>query len=168
MMRTSTSASVSATSASSPACSIRRAAMIGAKISDGRRASYLRGVCSSSSSGSAGGNSAGGSKSGGVGKRGERGGRAKQPGLFEVQVVTPPPRSLGIYALPPLTHNGEEINVDGLDFVVTALVVQFKLERGKYVRNHNRLDVQPTGRWLLNQQLDSLLKSKLKPDGKQD
>ena len=33
------------------------------------------------------------------------------PGLFEISVATPPPRSLGIYALPPLTHNGEEIEV---------------------------------------------------------
>ncbi len=31
--------------------------------------------------------------------------------------VTPPPRSLGIYALPPLTHNGEQIEVDGQEFV---------------------------------------------------
>lgn len=35
----------------------------------------------------------------------------RTPGVFEVQIATPPPRSLGIYALPPLTHNGEEIEV---------------------------------------------------------
>ncbi|GFH05920.1 uncharacterized protein HaLaN_00464, partial [Haematococcus lacustris] len=40
--------------------------------------------------------------------------RARQPGLFE---VTPPPKSLGIYALPPLTHTGEEIEVDGQGYV---------------------------------------------------
>lgn len=27
------------------------------------------------------------------------------------------------------------------------------------MRDHNRLDVLPTGRWLLNQQLESLLKA---------
>ncbi len=118
--------------------------------------------------------------------------------------VTPPPRSLGIFALPPLTHNGEEIEVDGQGFVVTSVVVQMKLNKvcatalhtisdwqvgedtmrrgieataalcvmmcarahgthfcwctqGKYVRDHSRLDVQPTGRYFLNLSLDNLL-----------
>eukprot|EP00195_Chlamydomonas_chlamydogama_P015270 CAMPEP_0202892960 /NCGR_PEP_ID=MMETSP1392-20130828/2628_1 /ASSEMBLY_ACC=CAM_ASM_000868 /TAXON_ID=225041 /ORGANISM="Chlamydomonas chlamydogama, Strain SAG 11-48b" /LENGTH=145 /DNA_ID=CAMNT_0049577109 /DNA_START=120 /DNA_END=557 /DNA_ORIENTATION=- len=95
--------------------------------------------------------------------------KARQPGLFEIKVVTPPPRSLGIYALPPLTHNGEEIEVDGAGYVVTSVVVQYKLLKGKYVRDHNRLEVQPTGRWLLNQQLDQLLRAKyVGPTGLQD
>jgi hypothetical protein len=91
--------------------------------------------------------------------KGGRGGKAKAPGLFEISVATPPPRSLGIYALPPLTHNGEEIEVEGAGYVVTSVVVQFKLRQGKYVREHNKLEVLPTGRWLLNLQLESLLKA---------
>lgn len=35
--------------------------------------------------------------------------KARKPGLFEIKVMTPPPASLGIYALPPNTHNGEEV-----------------------------------------------------------
>lgn len=91
-------------------------------------------------------------------------------GLFEVQVVTPPKESLGIHALPPDTHNGDQINIDGKvspatpsqklsprfllhlplticarcaqDFVVSSLVLQYKLVGGRYQRDHNRLDVQ--------------------------
>eukprot|EP00197_Chlamydomonas_leiostraca_P012811 CAMPEP_0202861404 /NCGR_PEP_ID=MMETSP1391-20130828/2817_1 /ASSEMBLY_ACC=CAM_ASM_000867 /TAXON_ID=1034604 /ORGANISM="Chlamydomonas leiostraca, Strain SAG 11-49" /LENGTH=134 /DNA_ID=CAMNT_0049540791 /DNA_START=98 /DNA_END=502 /DNA_ORIENTATION=- len=95
--------------------------------------------------------------------------RARAPGLFEVKVVTPPPRSLGIYALPPLTHNGEEIDIDGQGYVVTSMVVQYKLNKGRYVRDHSRLDVTPTGRYFLNLQLDSLLRAKyVGPTGPQD
>lgn len=53
--------------------------------------------------------------------------QARQPGLFEIKVTTPPPRSLGIYALPPLTHTGEEIEIDGQGYIVTALNVHFRL-----------------------------------------
>ncbi|PNW75053.1 hypothetical protein CHLRE_12g498700v5 [Chlamydomonas reinhardtii] len=95
--------------------------------------------------------------------------RAKQPGLYEVQVVTPPPRSLGIYALPPNTQCGEEIDVEGQGYVVTTVVLQYKLRGGKYVRHHNRLDVQPTGRWLVNQMLENLIKARyVGPTGSQD
>jgi hypothetical protein len=58
-----------------------------------------------------------------------------------------------VYALPPLTHNGEHIEIDGHGYVVTGLVLQYKLQRGRYVREHSRLEVQPTGRWLLNMML---------------
>ncbi|KAG2451376.1 hypothetical protein HYH02_003978 [Chlamydomonas schloesseri] len=95
--------------------------------------------------------------------------KAKQPGLYEVQVVTPPPRSLGIYALPPNTQCGEEIDVEGQGYVVTTVVLQYKLRGGKYVRDHNRLDVQPTGRWLVNQMLENLIKARyVGPTGSQD
>lgn len=33
----------------------------------------------------------------------------------------------------------------------------YRLERGKYVRAHTRLDVQSTGRYLINRYLDGLL-----------
>jgi len=86
-----------------------------------------------------------------------------------VKVVTPPPRSLGIYALPPHTHNGEEIEIDGQGYVVTSLVLQYKLVKGKYVREHNRLDVQPTSRYFLNIMLDNLVQAKyIGPTGSQD
>ena len=34
-------------------------------------------------------------------------------GLFEVKDVSPPPRVLGIHSLPPDTHNGDQIEVEG-------------------------------------------------------
>ena len=34
-------------------------------------------------------------------------------GLFEVKDVSPPPRTLGIHSLPPDTHNGDQIEVEG-------------------------------------------------------
>lgn len=95
--------------------------------------------------------------------------KARQPGFFEVTVVTPPPRSLGIYALPPNTHNGEEIEIDGHGYVVTSLVLQYKLVKGKYVRDHHKLEVQPTGRYFLNIMLDTLIKARyVGPTGNQD
>lgn len=76
--------------------------------------------------------------------------------MFEVQLINPPPRSLGIFALPPNTHNGEEvrallalpaaaalaaaggsvadacaavvqIEIDGQGYVVTSLVLRYKV-----------------------------------------
>ena len=34
-------------------------------------------------------------------------------GMFEVKDVSPPPRILGIHSLPPDTHNGDQIEVEG-------------------------------------------------------
>ncbi|PNH09597.1 hypothetical protein TSOC_003755, partial [Tetrabaena socialis] len=95
--------------------------------------------------------------------------KAKQPGLYEVRIATPPPRSLGIYALPPNTQCGEQIDVEGASYVVTTVVLQYKLRGGRYVREHNRLEVQPTGRWLVNQMLNNLVQARyVGPTGKQD
>ncbi|MEW5312979.1 MAG: hypothetical protein WDW38_004575 [Sanguina aurantia] len=107
-----------------------------------------------SASKNSGGNS---SSSGGRGedKKGVR--RARADGHYEVQVVTPPARSLGIFLLPPNTHNGEEIEILGDAYVVTCTCIMFKLAGGKYVRDHSRLDVQPTSRYILNAMLDDLI-----------
>lgn len=83
--------------------------------------------------------------------------------------MTPPPKSLGIYALPWNTHNGEEIEIDGQGYVVTSLVLQYKLVKGKYVRDHNKLEVQPTGRYFLNMMLENLISARyIGPTGDQD
>ena len=116
------------------------------------------------------------------------------PGVFEVQRINPPPKSLGIHNLPADTHNGDQITVEdevsrnllintsadwwGLpwcmcaacapvradslcaamqDFVVTSLVLQYKLVGGRYQRDHNRLEVQQTSRYFVNLYYDSLL-----------
>lgn len=70
--------------------------------------------CSASSpSSSSGGSGQGEPRSGKTNRHGlgRKAGKARQPGLFEISIVAPPPRSLGIFALPPLTHNGEMIEV---------------------------------------------------------
>ncbi|KIY98222.1 hypothetical protein MNEG_9742 [Monoraphidium neglectum] len=109
-----------------------------------------------------------GSSNSGLPKR-QRGRKAKQPGVFEVRVITPPPRSLGVYELPPLTHNGEEVVIDGEGYVVQRLVLNYKLRGGKYYRDHNALEVTPTGRFFTELMLDNLMKARyLGPTGPQD
>lgn len=93
---------------------------------------------------------------GGSGRHGGRRRKARVPGLFEVHDVSPPPRSLGIHALPPNTHNGDQIEVEGSAFLVQAVVMQYKLVRGKYRRDHARLEVQNTGRMLANLYLEEM------------
>ncbi|PRW51179.1 hypothetical protein C2E21_5649 [Chlorella sorokiniana] len=76
--------------------------------------------------------------------------------MFEIQDISPPPRSLGIHALPPSTHNGDLIEVEGSAYVVQSVVMQYKLVRGRYKRDHARLEVQGTGRMLANLFLEEL------------
>jgi len=76
--------------------------------------------------------------------------------MYEVEIITPPPRSLGIHALEPNTGCGDEVEVEGHSFVVRSVVLKYRLERGKYVRDHNRLEVMPTSRFFLNKMLESL------------
>lgn len=93
---------------------------------------------------------------GGDGSR-KRRRRANKPGHFEVRVITPPQRSLGVHCLPTNPHCGEQIEVDGKDYVVSSVVVRYIREGGKYKRHHNSLEVQSTSRFFLNQMLESLL-----------
>lgn len=93
--------------------------------------------------------------SGGKGQRR----RAGKPGLFEVKDVSPPPRTLGIHSLPPDTHNGDQIEVEGQDYVVDSVILHYKLVGGKYQRDHNQLAVQSTSRYFLNKYLDHMYKT---------
>lgn len=72
-------------------------------------------------------------------------------------MITPPPRSLGVHLLEQNMQNGDTLNVDGEDYVVTTVVSQYRLSAGKYRKEHNRLDVQPLSRWLLNGYLTNIL-----------
>ncbi len=52
--------------------------------------------------------------------------------------------------------------------ILTPLRQHVRLQ-GRYVRDHSRLDVTPTGRWLLNMSLENLLRAKyIGPPGPQD
>ncbi|KAL3147981.1 hypothetical protein ABBQ38_014276 [Trebouxia sp. C0009 RCD-2024] len=82
--------------------------------------------------------------------------RAGKPGLFEVKDVSPPPRVLGIHSLPPDTHNGDQIEVEGQDYVVDSVMFHYKLVGGKYQRDHNQLAVHSTSRFFLNKYLNQM------------
>jgi hypothetical protein len=43
------------------------------------------------------------------------------------QVISPPQRTLGVHALPPDTHNGDLIEVEGHNYIVESVVLQYKL-----------------------------------------
>jgi len=85
----------------------------------------------SSNSSSGGKNSSSGDSGSGNGPKRHRHRKAKQPGIFEVRVSTPPPRSLGVFELPPLTHTGDEVVIDGEGYVVQRLVLHYKLRGGE-------------------------------------
>lgn len=83
--------------------------------------------------------------------------KAREPGEYEVRVVTPPPQSLGVHLLDANMQNGDTLTLADTDYVVTTVVSQYKLAGGKYRKEHNRLDVQPMSRWLLNTYLNTML-----------
>lgn len=64
--------------------------------------------------------------------------RAREPGMYEVRVVSPPPRSLGVHVLPVNTQCGDLVSIEESDYVVTTVVAQYRFERGRYVKEHNR------------------------------
>jgi hypothetical protein len=45
------------------------------------------------------------------------------------------------------------------DYVVSGVVLQYKLVRGRYEREHNRLEVLSTGRYITNAWLQHLMDS---------
>jgi hypothetical protein len=62
------------------------------------------------------------------------------------------------------------LQIRGQEFIVTALVLNFKLQNGKYVKDHSKLEVLRTGRFLYNEFLSSMME--VSPEngdvGKQD
>ncbi len=76
---------------------------------------------------------------------------------FQVMDISPPPESLGVHCLPPNTTNGDQIEIDGQSFIVEKTRVRWKLRAGRYVRDHQGLDVLGTSRYLSNMFLNGLL-----------
>lgn len=76
---------------------------------------------------------------------------------FQVMDISPPPESLGVHCLPPNTTNGDHIEIDGQSFIVEKTRVRWKLRAGRYVRDHQGLDVLGTSRYLSNMFLNGLL-----------
>ena len=49
------------------------------------------------------------------------------------------------------------LQIEGQEYIVTALVLRYKLTRGRYVRDHNKLEVLRTGRYLYNEYLSNMM-----------
>lgn len=81
-----------------------------------------------------------------------------RPGLFDVVDATPPrPRSLGTHPLPPDTHNGDRIELDGVGaFVVRGVVLNWRLQGGRYRRAGATVEVASQGRFLAENFLEGL------------
>ena len=78
--------------------------------------------------------------------------------VFDVLVATPPPRSLGAHPLPPDTHNGDRIEVEGEGaFVVRGVVLNYRLVGGRYVKAGATLEVASQGRFLVEKFLEGLV-----------
>ncbi|KAK3262049.1 hypothetical protein CYMTET_29079 [Cymbomonas tetramitiformis] len=90
--------------------------------------------------------------------------KERGPTTYEVRLVTPPPKSLGLHPLPYNTQNGEVVNVKGQEFVVCGVCYQYKLCRGKYRKDNTRLDVLTPSRYILNLHLDGLFDSDESPE----
>ena len=77
--------------------------------------------------------------------KGENDGSDNKPKkmLYEVKVVTPPERSLGPHMLPKNTHCGDTIELNNNKYyVVDRVCTHYRLEYGKYRRDHTGLYVQ--------------------------
>lgn len=62
------------------------------------------------------------------------------------------------------------MQIEGKEYVVTSLVLQYKLQRGRYVREHSKLQVLATGRFFYNEYLSAMMDKSPKDGdtGKQD
>ncbi|XP_020578694.1 uncharacterized protein LOC110023555 [Phalaenopsis equestris] len=76
---------------------------------------------------------------------------------FRVVEITPPPRNLGVRRLPSNIHCGESVTIEGQPYTVSAVIHRYQLRRGKYEPRESRVDVQLTGRYILNLYLENLL-----------
>jgi len=91
-------------------------------------------------------------------------GRRSNPSHFQVLDISPPPESLGVHCLPPNTTNGDHIEIDGQSYIVEKTRIRWKLSGGRYVRDHKRLDVLGTSRYLSNMFLNGLLEKEHSTD----
>ncbi|KAL0902834.1 hypothetical protein M5K25_014129 [Dendrobium thyrsiflorum] len=76
---------------------------------------------------------------------------------FKVVEITPPPKNLGVRCLPSNIHCGESVTIEGQAYTVSAVIHRYQLRKGKYEPRERRIDVQSTGRYILNLYLENLL-----------
>jgi len=90
--------------------------------------------------------------------------RSKQDRVdpYEVKLISPPAKSLGMHLLPHNTQCGETVEVQDQAYIVSRVTYVYKLSKGKYARSSTRLDVTATGRYIINRYLNDLLDAKPK------
>ncbi|MQM12021.1 hypothetical protein Taro_044933 [Colocasia esculenta] len=76
---------------------------------------------------------------------------------YKVVEITPPPTDLGVRCFPSNMHCGESVTIEGQAYTVSAVTHRYQLRKGKYEPREKRLDVQSTGRYILNLYLEELL-----------
>ncbi|XP_010248633.1 PREDICTED: uncharacterized protein LOC104591487 [Nelumbo nucifera] len=76
---------------------------------------------------------------------------------YKVIEITPPPKNLGIRCFPSNIHCGESVTIEGQAYTISAVIHRYQLRKGKYEPSEKRLDVQSTGRYILNMYLENLL-----------
>ncbi|XP_043703759.1 uncharacterized protein LOC122653869 [Telopea speciosissima] len=76
---------------------------------------------------------------------------------YKVIEITPPPKNLGVRCFPPNMQCGESVTIEGQAYTVSAVIHRYQLRKGKYEPSEKRLDVQSTGRYILNLYLENLL-----------
>ncbi|GLJ16461.1 hypothetical protein SUGI_0280260 [Cryptomeria japonica] len=76
---------------------------------------------------------------------------------YKVIDVTPPSRNLGVRCFPSNMQCGECVTIEDKAYIVSAVTYRYQLRKGKYEPSEKRLDVQSTGRYLLNNYLEMLL-----------
>ncbi|KAK8953920.1 hypothetical protein KSP39_PZI002544 [Platanthera zijinensis] len=76
---------------------------------------------------------------------------------FSLVVVRPEYKNEGGRSGPTDIHCGESVAIEGQDYTVSAVVHRYQLRRGKYEPRERGIDVQSTGRYILNLYLENLL-----------
>ncbi|XP_078428619.1 uncharacterized protein LOC144700910 [Wolffia australiana] len=76
---------------------------------------------------------------------------------YKVVEITPPPTDLGVRCFPSNMQCGESVTIEGQTYTISAVTHRYQLRHGKYKPSEKRLDVQSTGRYILNLYLENLL-----------
>jgi hypothetical protein len=76
--------------------------------------------------------------------------------VYDVRRYTPPQEDLGVVTLPENMQNGDSLELNGKNWVVSRVSTRFKLLRGRYRKDGARLFVTETSRWLVDGFLQQL------------
>mmetsp|Transcript_4767 Transcript_4767/g.8185 ORF Transcript_4767/g.8185 Transcript_4767/m.8185 type:complete len:149 (+) Transcript_4767:298-744(+) len=92
----------------------------------------------------------------------EKGPTGKPPVAYTINIVSPPPKCLGVHMLPHNTQCGELVEVgegsEAKEFIVQKVSYVYKLVKGRYEAKEfdRKLYVQSTGRFLVNKYLTDM------------